>query len=229
MYYAFVVCLGLCLIGLWATADAPAPAAGAKRAESGLRSIFTRKFCAYLLVVALFYGPAMVNVTYLPAMYRAAGMNVDKVSTVIFLATMMELPLIFFSGRFMNRLSNKKLLLLAYTIITVQFAVYAFVPALAVRTAATVLLRSVGTMLFMMLSLKIVATIVPPESQMTALTLTASFKSLNAIAFQRLGGAIIDSMSYERFYTVLLAVVGVGFALALLMPMDSGDGLDLFK
>ncbi|MBE6994948.1 MAG: MFS transporter [Ruminococcaceae bacterium] len=227
MYYGYVVCMLLSLVGLWLTADEAAPAAA--REKGGRGGIFTGRFLLYLLIVALFYGPAMVSTTYLPAMYYAAGMTVDAVSFVVFLGTMMELPLIFFSGRFMNRVHSKKLLLLAYTMIMVQFAVYAFVPLIPVRAVTTVLIRSVTTMIFLMLNLKIVATLVPPESRMTALALVASFKSLVAIGFQRLGGAIIDNMSYERFYLTLLCVTAAGFVLSLLSPIDSGDGLDMFK
>ena len=106
---------------------------------------------------------------------------------------------------------------------------YAFVPLIPVRAVTTVLIRSVTTMIFLMLNLKIVATLVPPESRMTALALVASFKSLVAIGFQRLGGATIDNMSYERFYLTLLCVTAAGFVLSLLSPIDSGDGLDMFK
>lgn len=236
MYLFFAAGIVLCVVGLFGTQEIiktrendNAKKAGKQAEQMETGGLWkNRQYLYYLLLAALFYGATNVNSTYLPAMYQSAGLDVDLAATVIFAATMMELPVILLSGRYMNRIGNRHLLMGVFALLVVQFGVYAFLPVTAVKVAATVLTKSVATMAFIMINLKVVATVVDGAHQITALAFVSTVKSLVSIVFQSASGIVIDRFSYAAFYMGMLAVAAAGLFLASVFRVNSGDGLNLF-
>ena len=67
------------------------------------------------------------NTTYLPAMFQNLGLSMNTISTVIYILTLSELPIIYFSQYYMNRLTNKQLLIGIFLLLTIQFFTYSFI------------------------------------------------------------------------------------------------------
>ena len=235
MYALCSCCIIVCTIGVWNTEDAAAPAdtehsacRAAGTLPGTLHSIFTKDFCIYLLLSGIFWGAANAHGIYIPAVLTAGGLPVDRMSLVIGLATLMELPAIYFSAKVINRLHNKTLLCLEFGLLILQFLVFSFSPGLPVQILTTILTKSVTGMLFIMVNMKITATLSQPQYQITALGIAAAVKSLASILFQQLSGMLIDRYSYAAFYQVLLVSSIVGLMLTAVSRMPGGKEVKLY-
>ena len=109
MYLCFSISLVICNGGIYGT-DAVLKVAPHKTAkhEQSKFTFANRPFIIYLIITSLFYGITNINSTFLPAMFQSEGIAIDPVSTILFLLTLSELPIIFFSNKFMDQFSNKK-------------------------------------------------------------------------------------------------------------------------
>ncbi|MCD7840298.1 MAG: hypothetical protein LUG46_06735 [Erysipelotrichaceae bacterium] len=65
-------------------------------------------------------------------------------------------------------------------------------------------------MLFIILNMKIIATIIDAYHQIIALSIVSMVNSVSSILFQNIVGYIIDSYSYQILYIVLLISVILG-------------------
>ena len=109
----------------------------------------------YLIIAAIFQGITNMANTYIPAMFQNDGLPVDLVSTILSFAVLCEAPIVLFSHKFMDKLANKKLLIIAYTMISIQFLCYAFNVWLPLKILVTLLTKHPSGMLFIMINLKI--------------------------------------------------------------------------
>ncbi len=190
---------------------------------------FGKDFLWYLVITGLFYGATNVNSTFLPSMFQEQGMTIDLAATVIFAATLMEFPIVMFSGRLMDRMKNKTLLTAVFSLLVIQFAVYALVPFAPVQAAAAFLTKSVATMAYIMINLKVIASIVDKRYQMTALAVVAALKSLFTVGFQTVCGYLLDHGTYQRLYLLLLGVSVFGILLILASRIPDGTRERLFE
>lgn len=181
-----------------------------------------------MIIVCVFYGVKNVNSIYLPAMYQNNGLSVSLATTVIFAGTMMELPIILLSRYYMNKIGNKQLLIIDFVLLVIQFASYAFIPNVIFQIIITVLTKSVTTMSFIMINMKVIATIVDNQHQMSAVAIVSTFKSFISITFQAIAGYLIDLYSYSSFYSFLLICSFIGLILCLFYKIPSGNEYHLF-
>ena len=229
MYVFFVASMVLCVAGLLGTRE-DRPIEDNKSAKEPRQKLkITKEIVVYLVIACLFYGITNVNGIYLPSMYQSEGLSVDQTTLVLFLGTLMELPVILLSKFYMNRFSNKLLLQLSFVLLIIQFGAYSFIPVVAIQIAITILTRSVVTMAFIMINIKVIATIVDASHQMTALALVSTIKSLICIAFQTAAGLIIDNFSYRVFYIVLFASSCAALVISSLYKVADGNDKKLFS
>ena len=194
--------------------------------EAGYRKAVLRNgmFWKYMILASVFYAVTNLNSTYLPVYYQESGLSVTAASTVLFLATMMEVPVIFLAHLYMNRFHNTQLLWALFAALILQFAVYVLVPVMAVRVAATVLLKASITMTFIMLNIKVISSIVSPRYQMSALTLVSAIgKNLTTVVMQNVSGVIVDAFTTKGLYSVLLGLVVLGFVLVWLFRIPTSE------
>ncbi len=194
--------------------------------EEGYRKAVLRNgmFWKYMILASIFYAVTNLNSTYLPVYYQECGLSVTAASTVLFLATMMEVPVIFLAHLYMNRYHNTQLLWALFAALILQFAVYALVPVMAVRVAATIFLKASITMTFIMLNIKVISSIVSPRYQMSALTLVSAIgKNLTTVAMQNVSGVIVDAFTTKGLYSVLLGLVVLGFVLVWLFRIPTSE------
>ena len=228
MYLFFVLGMVLCSIGIFGTQDARAIEKTSGEKTSMKDVLFNKKLIFYLIIVCIFYGITNVNSLYLPAMYHHSGLTVSQATTVIFIGTMMELPVILLSRFYMNTIGNKQLLMLSFILLVFQFMTYAFIPNVVIQIKMTILTKSVATMAFIMINMKVVATIVDGAHQMSALSIVSTFKSFSSILFQAIAGYLIDLYSYQFFYVFLFVCAIIGLVLCILYKIPSGNEHRLF-
>lgn len=225
MYTFFTIGLILCVIGIYGTQNVKQVKTQKKEKTTGL---FQKNFIIYLVIVCLFYAITNTNTTYLPAMFQNLGLSMNTISTVIFILTLSELPIIYFSPYYMNRLSNKQLLVGIFVLLIVQFFTYSFIKQEIIVIIVSICTKAVSTMLFIMLNLKIVATIVDMKRQMNALALVQTCRNFGSIVFQFVAGYLIDFYSYDIFYLILCLLSIVGMVICIFYRIPSGNHQHLF-
>ena len=90
-----------------------------KEKVSFLTLLSNRKYLYYLLLTVIITGCLSVGHTYIPSMLTSIGLEASTASTVLSLATFCEAPFVLFSGRFMDRFSNKKLLFFIFRFVVI--------------------------------------------------------------------------------------------------------------
>ena len=120
---------------------------------------------------------------------------------MLFFSTLVEIPLILWSHKFMDRLSGKLLFGLSFGMM--------------------LLLKATASTMFMMVSLKIVRNIVDGSSTSTALSVVNAVNALSGILFLNVGGAVADALSMQAYYLVLAAAALVGLLLCLLLKIGN--------
>lgn len=192
--------------------------------RKGLKKIILNPvFLLFIAIAFVFNGTSSVNMTYAPLLLQELGISVSAVGTIIFFSTLMEIPLIFFSHKFMDRFNVKTFLLTAFILMLTQLLIYSSVKNAAVIVIAMVLLRAITTTLFMMVVLKAVRNIISPLYTTTGLSIVNSVNSLGAIIMQNTAGMIVDSRGISFLYLVLTVLVGIGLVLTIFIKVENKE------
>lgn len=229
IFICFVITMILCIIGLLGT-ETPQDLSQEKVVKTKTSTLLhNHKYLYYLIIAAIFQGITNMANTYIPAMFQNDGLPVNLVSTILSFAVLCEAPIVLFSSRFMDKLANKKLLIIAYIMISIQFLCYAFNVWLPLKVLITLITKHPSGMLFIMINLKIVSTLVPKEHQITALAFVQTLRNLSSIIFQNIAGQILDVSSYQILFSLSLIIIAFGFLLVLLFKIPSGKDQKIFN
>ena len=229
IFICFIITMILCIIGLLGT-KTPSELGQNNEEKTKTSTLFhNHKYLYYLIIAAIFQGITNMANTYIPAMFQNDGLKVSLVSTILSFAVLCEAPLVLFSHKFMDKLTNKRLLIIAYSMITFQFLCYALNVWLPLKVIITLITKHPSGMLFIMINLKIVSTLVPKEHQITALAFVQTLRNLSSIIFQNIAGQILDISSYQILFALSLIVIVVGFVLVILFKVPSGKDQKLFN
>ena len=229
IFICFIITMILCIIGLLGT-KTPSELGQNNEEKTKTSTLFHNyKYLYYLIIAAIFQGITNMANTYIPAMFQNDGLKVSLVSTILSFAVLCEAPLVLFSHKFMDKLTNKRLLIIAYSMITIQFLCYALNVWLPLKVIITLITKHPSGMLFIMINLKIVSTLVPKEHQITALAFVQTLRNLSSIIFQNIAGQILDISSYQLLFALSLIVIVVGFVLVILFKVPSGKDQKLFN
>lgn len=153
----------LAIVGFLGTDDISFTDTEAAKAAAGKQFSFlcAPMYILFVIIGFVFSGCSNLNMTYSPILLQELGMPTGAVGTVLFFSTIVELPVILFSYKFMDRFSGRTLMLLAFAIMVAQFLLYATAPNAFVAVVTMLVLRAIGSTLFGMILLKIVRGVVP--------------------------------------------------------------------
>lgn len=215
-------------IGFAGAEDPILPAAPEQEREGKRRpplSSFLKnpQFLLFLLIAFLFYASSGVNFNYAAYLLDTLGVPTGAVGTVLAVGTLVELPIILFSNKFMDRFSGKTLLLLACGMNVVQFLCYGLTRDPLIVVAVMILLKALAATLFMMLILKIVRNLVAPELTTTGISVVNSVTSLGTIIMQNVGGSILDSSNIHVLYLVLAGLTAAAMVLTLFLRVENRE------
>ena len=229
IFICFIITMILCIIGLLGT-QTPSELGQNNEEKTKTSTLFHNyKYLYNLIIAGIFQGITNMANTYIPAMFQNDGLKVSLVSTILSFAVLCEAPLVLFSHKFMDKLTNKRLLIIAYSMITIQFLCYALNVWSPLKVIITLITKHPSGMLFIMINLKIVSTLVPKEHQITALAFVQTLRNLSSIIFQNIAGQILDISSYQILFALSLIVIVVGFVLVILFKVPSGKDQKLFN
>lgn len=201
-----------------------APQASSRPEKPKLSSLLKNpSFLLFLVIAFLFSGCSGVNMNYAPILLGSMGVPTGAVGTVLFFSTLVEIPLILFSNKFMDRFSGKTLMLASFLVIVTQFLFYSFAKTAAVVVAVMILLKAIASTLFVMIVLKIVRNLVDPEFTTTGLSVVNAINNLASILMQNVSGAIVDRAGVQTLYLCLTAIVGLGVLLTLFLRVENRE------
>ena len=183
------------------------------------------QFLLYLLIAFLFYAASGVNFNYAAYLLDSLGVDTGAVGTVIAVSTLVEMPLILFSHKFMDRFSGKTLLLISCGLNVLQFLCYGLTRSAWAVIAVMVLIKALAATLFMMLILKIVRNLVAPELTTTGLSIANSATNLSVIIMQNIGGRILDSAGIQILYLVLAGITACALLLTCFLRVENKESV----
>ena len=228
LYVFFAIGELLCVIGILGTHSILPPVEKIEEKVSMVSVFKIKHIPYYLIIVCLFYGITNVHHLYLPAMLKQNGLPINNVSTVIFFSTLSEVPVILLSRFYMNCFSNKQLLMSVFVLLFLQFFTFSFISSLIIQIIIVFLTKTVATMAFVMINLRIISTIVDNARQNTALSLVSACKSFSSILFQMFAGYLIDFTGYQMFYFVLFICSVIGMVLVFFFKVPTNKDLKVF-
>lgn len=181
------------------------------------------QFLLFLVIAFLFAACSGTNITYSPMLLSSMGVSTGVVGTVISISTLVEIPIILFSNKFMDRFSGKTLLLSTFGVITVQFLFYGFAREPWIVIAVMILLKAIASTLFMMIILKIVRNLVAPELTTTGLSVVNSINNVGTIILQNLGGTVADTLNIHILYLLMAGLTCLGMILTLFLKVKNSE------
>lgn len=215
----------LAIVGFLGTDDISFTDTEAAKAAAGKQFSFlcAPMYILFVIIGFIFSGCSNLNMTYSPILLQELGMPTGAVGTVLFFSTIVELPVILFSYKFMDRFSGRTLMLLAFAIMVAQFLLYATALNAFVAVVTMLALRAIGSTLFGMILLKIVRGVVQVRSVSTALGVISATDAMSAILMQNLGGILVENTSIRILYFAMAGLMMLGMILTLFLRVQNTE------
>lgn len=236
LFISMIFSMLLCILGFWGTQPrlAETEAANIEADEDtepvSMKDLLKdRRFLYYAALQILLISVTGATYSFCPAFLTSKGLDASTASTILSLATIVELPLIVFSSKYMDKVPNKVLLLVCFSLATLNMLVFAFDMPLPLVLAATLLCFHPPIILNVMTNMKVVNTIVDPRLQVSGLALVKTCQSFGTIVSNNIGGRIVDAVGYSSMFLFLLVVVVVGLVGVVFFQVPSGNDKRLFS
>lgn len=188
-------------------------------------SIFLRQpqFLLYIAITFLVMGCSNINNAFLPLLLKDFGVPTGAVGTALSIGTLVEIPVILFSNKFMDRFSSKALLMATTLIFAVQYLCYGLAASVWAVAIPLVLLKAVATTLVMMLNLKVVRNLIPSELVTVGLSTVSACNALGSILMQNAGGVFADHFPIQTLYLVLAGMAGITLLMSMLLRVKDRE------
>lgn len=196
---------------------------GKSKAEMSFIMSASSLFGVVLIPIVGYINDKLRKPRLICILLQELGMPTGAVGTVLFFSTIVELPVILFSYKFMDRFSGRTLMLLAFAIMVAQFLLYATAPNAFVAVVTMLVLRAIGSTLFGMILLKIVRGVVQVRSVSTALGVISATDAMSAILMQNLGGILVENTSIRILYFAMAGLMMLGMILTLFLHVQNTE------
>ena len=178
-------------------------------------------FLLFMTISMLYSGVNGLNNAYAPLLLKDLGIPTTLAGTIISISVLVELPIVLFSNKFMDRFSSKSLTAVSLILMLLQFVFYGFCKNLTVIIISMVFLKAVCGTLFMMVMLKVIRGIVWEDSVSTAQGTMNSINSIAAIVIQNAGGWLATAMNIQALYIALSIITAIMLVLCLFLKIRS--------
>ena len=233
-YVAFIFAMLLAILGFWGTNPRVPEAETANIENDGepvsTKDLLTNKlFLYYLVLQVLFAAVTGAAYSFCAAYLTDKGLDASLASTFLAVAALIEIPLLLFSSKFMDKISNKVLLLGVFAMVVIEMMIYGLNMPLPLIIVATFIGRHPPAIINIMTNMKVVNTIVDPRQQITGLALVKTCQSFGTIISNNIGGRIADAAGYPGMFMFLLAMIAVGLVGVVFFKVPSGNDKKLFS
>ena len=179
-------------------------------------------FLLFLVITLLYMTIVSLNITFIPVLLQEMGVSTSFIGTALFISTLVEVPLVFFSNKFMNRFSGKSLAAVSCVLMVLQVSVYGLSGSVA-WVCTAMLLKAVCSQLFVMTMLKVVRGIVGVNAVSTALGIINSVNAVGSIIAHNASGRFVDAAGLPALYLVLGGAAAVVFVLNLFVKINDTE------
>ena len=233
-YIAFIFAMLLAILGFWGTNPRVPEAETANIENDGepvsAKDLLTnKKFLYYLVLQTIFAAVTGAAYSFCSVFLTSKGLEASSASTILSIATLLEIPLLLFSSKFMDKISNKVLLLAVFGMVVIEMVVYGLDMPLPLIIVATFIGRHPPAIINIMANMKAVNTIVDPRQQITGLALVKACQSFGTIISNNIGGNIADAAGYPAMFLFLLAMIAAGMVGVVFFAVPSGNDKKLFS
>ncbi len=237
-YIGVIIAMLIAIFGFWGTNPRLAETEAAKIEDAAsdevepvsTKTLLTnKKFLYYLVLQILFAAVTGAAYSFCPAFLTSKGLEASTASTILAVATLLEIPLLLFSSKFMDKIANKTLLFAIFTLVVVEMVVYGLNLPLPLVIVATFLGRHPPAIINIMANMKVVNTIVDARQQIAGLALVKTCQSFGTIISNNIGGRIADAAGYPAMFLFLLVMISVGLAGVVFFQVPSGNDKKLFS
>ena len=233
-YVAFIFAMLLAILGFWGTNPRVPEAETANIENDGepvsTKDLLTNKlFLYYLVLQVLFAAVTGAAYSFCAAYLTNKGLDASLASTFLAVAALIEIPLLLFSSKFMDKIPNKVLLLGVFAMVVIEMVIYGLNMPLPLIIVATFIGRHPPAIINIMTNMKVVNTIVDPRQQITGLALVKTCQSFGTIISNNIGGRIADAAGYPAMFMFLLAMIAVGLVGVVFFKVPSGNDKKLFS
>ena len=237
-YVGVIIAMLIAIFGFWGTNPrlAETEAANLEAEESdevepvSTKDLLTnKKFLYYLVLQILFSAVTGAAYSFCPAFLTAKGLEASTASTFLAIATLLEIPLLLFSSKFMDKIANKTLLMGVFILVVIEMVIYGLDMPLPLVIVATFIGRHPPAIINIMTNMKVVNTIVDARQQIAGLALVKTCQSFGTIISNNIGGRIADAAGYPAMFLFLLGLIGVGLAGVVFFQVPSGNDKKLFS
>ncbi len=233
-YVAFIFAMLLAILGFWGTNPRLPEAETANIENDGepvsTKDLLTNKlFLYYLVLQVIFAAVTGAAYSFCAAYLTNKGLDASLASTFLAVAALIEIPLLLFSSKFMDKISNKALLLGVFAMVVIEMVIYGLNMPLPLIIVATFIGRHPPAIINIMTNMKVVNTIVDPRQQITGLALVKTCQSFGTIISNNIGGRIADAAGYPAMFLFLLAMIAVGLVGVVFFKVPSGNDKKLFS
>ena len=233
-YVAFIFAMLLAILGFWGTNPRVPEAEQANIENDGepvsTKDLLTNKlFLYYLVLQVLFAAVTGAAYSFCAAYLTNKGLDASLASTFLAVAALIEIPLLLFSSKFMDKIPNKVLLLGVFAMVVIEMVIYGLNMPLPLIIVATFIGRHPPAIINIMTNMKVVNTIVDPRQQITGLALVKTCQSFGTIISNNIGGRIADAAGYPAMFMFLLAMIALGLVGVVFFKVPSGNDKKLFS
>ena len=181
------------------------------------------QYLLFLVIAFLFWGCSGVNMTYLPILLTDLGVQTGMIGTILLFSTLIEIPIILYSNTFMDRFSSRTLMWAACSLTLAEFITYGFARPVPLVVAIIILMKVPATTLFMMITLKVVRSLVSSDLTTTGLAAVTTCNSTGLIVLQNLSGFLVEKISLPVFYRIMACMIAGVMALSFFLRTDNNE------
>ena len=161
--------------------------------------------------------------TYLPILLTDLGVQTGMIGTILLFSTLIEIPIILYSNTFMDRFSSRTLMWAACSLTLAEFITYGFARPVPLVVAIIILMKVPATTLFMMITLKVVRSLVSSDLTTTGLAAVTTCNSTGLIVLQNLSGFLVEKISLPVFYRIMACMIAGVMALSFFLRTDNNE------
>lgn len=175
-----------------------------------------KQYIIFLIISFFFWGGCTANFTYISVFIKSIGGTASMVGSYQLFATLFEVPAILSTDYIIKKFSYKHIMIFACIMSIVNFTWYSTLPNPHFVVAVFVF-KGLSTILFTMITVRLIMEIVEEKYVSTAFGLQATVgRGIGAAIVQLIGGKLIDAYSTMRpFYLFLTALIAIALILSL--------------
>ncbi len=181
------------------------------------------QYLLFLVIAFLFWGCSGVNMTYLPILLTDLGVQTGMIGTILLFSTLIEIPIILYSNTFMDRFSSRTLMWAACSLTLAEFITYGFARSVPLVVIIIILMKAPATTLFMMITLKVVRSLVSSDLTTTGLAAVTTCNSTGLIVLQNLSGFLVEKISLPVFYRIMACMIAGVMTLSFFLRTDNNE------